>query len=193
MEGRDVSVEVMTAKQLEDFVFTAPRCFSVADTQFRELLELGTIFIHSKESSGGEDEFTTAVQARSFLTKVIGREDFLTLGSKRTPRTREAGKLLQNLGSKDVSTWWERFLDTTIICRSYSFTSIVNLFGMPRALGAHGSLISRWDIGVDRLYLGGTRRASHRSCEGNPTPDPDHLHRPMSIDYTMLSRIFHAG
>ena len=104
MEGRDVSVGDMTAKQLEDFVFTAPRCFSVADTQFRELLEKGTIFIHSKESSGGGDKFTTAVQARSFPAEVFG----LPLG----------------------------------------------------ALGAHDSLISRWDIGVDRLYLGGTPRAS---------------------------------
>ena len=199
VEGRDVSVKVMTAKQLEDFVFTAPMYLSVADTQFRELLEKGTIFIHSKKSSGGEDEFTTAVQARSFLTKVIGRKDFHRLGSDETPCTREAGKLLKNLGSEKVSTWWERFLDTTIICRSYSFTSIVNLFGLPRgALGAHGSLISSWDIGVDRLYLGGTRRASPNRLTvpakvTPPHPTSDHLHRPMSIDYTTLSRIFHAG
>ena len=161
VEGRDVSVEVMTAKQLEDFVFTAPRCLSVADTQFRELLEKGTIFIHSKESSGGGDEFTTAVQARSFLTKVVGRDDFLRLGSKRTPRTREAGKLLRNLHNEPLAIWWKRFVDTTITCRSYSRSSIEDLFGLPwGALGAHGSLISRWNIGVDRLYLGGTPRAS---------------------------------
>jgi len=162
VEGRDVSVGDMSAKQLEDFVFTAPRCFSVADTQFRELLEKGTIFIHSKESSGGEDEFTTAVQARSFLTKVVGRNDFLTLGSKRTPRIREAGKLLRNLHNEPLAIWWKRFVDTTIACRSYSRSSIEDLFGLPRALGAHGSLISSWNIGVDRLDLEDTPRASPR-------------------------------
>ena len=160
VEGCDVSVGDMTAKQLEDFVFTAPVRFSVQD-QFRKFLEKGTIFIHSKGVGGAEYEFTTAVQARSFLTEVVGRDDFLSLGSEETPRTREAGKLLQNLDSESVATWWERFVDTTIACRSYSRTTIEDLFGLPYwALGARGSLGGCWDIGVDRLDLKDTPRTS---------------------------------
>ena len=80
--------------------------------------------------------------------------DFLRLGSEETPRTREAAKLLQHLEDEAVATWWERCVDTTIACRSYSRTSIEDLFGLPSgALGAHGSLGGCWDIGVDRLDL----------------------------------------
>jgi hypothetical protein len=62
--------------------------------------------------------------------------------------------LLQYLYDEPVAFWWERFVDTTIACRSYSVTSIEDLFGLPSgALGAHGFLKGRWDIGVDRLDI----------------------------------------
>ena len=61
MDGCDVSVWVMTAKQLEDFVFIALICFAVEHTHFRELLEKGTIFIYNKEERiGGRDKFRRA-------------------------------------------------------------------------------------------------------------------------------------
>ncbi|KAJ1426028.1 hypothetical protein B484DRAFT_431920 [Ochromonadaceae sp. CCMP2298] len=161
LEGRVPPVEDMTAKQLEDFVFTAPTFFSVENEQFRKFLEKGTIFLYRKERSGGGDKFITAVQARSFLPEVVGRVGILRLGSEETPRIREAAKLLQNLKYEPIATWRERFVDTTIACRSYSDTSIEDLFGLPSgALGAHGFLGGRWDIGVDRLDLKDTPRAS---------------------------------
>ena len=154
VKGTIPPVDGMTAEQLEQFVFTIPMRGSVETPQFRELLEKGTIFIYSKGSDSAGDEFITAVQARSFLTQVVGRAGFLRLGSEETPRTREAAKLLQHLEDEAVATWWERCVDTTIACRSYSRTSIEDLFGLPSgALGAHGSLGGCWDIGVDRLDL----------------------------------------
>ena len=190
LPGCGVSVGVMTAKQLEEFVFTAPVRFSVANAQFRELLEKGTIFIYSQEERGGRgDKFTTAVQARSFLTEVIGRNDFLSLGSEETPRTREAGKLLQNLKYEPVAIWWERFVDTTIACRSYSDTSIEDLFGLPSgALGAHGSLGGRWDIGVDRLDLEDTPRASP-----NRLSVPAKVTLPLTLTLNLNSSIVQYG
>ena len=92
---------------------------------------------------------------------MVGRAGFLRLGSEETPRTREAAKLLQHLEDEAVATWWERCVDTTIACRSYSRTSIEDLFGLPSgALGAHGFLKGRWDIGVDRLDRPHKPRAS---------------------------------
>jgi hypothetical protein len=152
--GTIPTVDGMTAEQLEQFVFTIPMRGSVENPQFRELLEKGTIFIYSKGSDSRGDKFITAVQARSFLTGVVGREDLVRLDSEETPRTREAAKLLQYLKRESVATWWERFVDTTIACRSYSDTTIEDLFGLPSgALGEHGFLGGCWNIGVTRLDL----------------------------------------
>lgn len=137
--GCDASVEDMTAEQLEEFVFTTPMRGTVENEQFRKLIEKGTIFIHSKGSDSRGYNFITAVQARSFLTEVVGRAGFLRLGSEETPCTREAAKLLQNLRNQPIVTWWERFVDTTSACRSYNDTSIEDLFGLPSGAQAVGT------------------------------------------------------
>ena len=102
---------------VEKFIFSSPSKTDVKDEQFRKLIESGEIFAFKEVDTA----FVPAVKT-SFVLRLLKR--LQTTPVKLTGLLKEVKEIFYKFHKKDISTWFELIVATTIISRSYSLNSI---------------------------------------------------------------------
>jgi hypothetical protein len=144
MGKMDYKPSALSALEVEDFVFKPSFRVDSKNAAFRNLIENGNVFLYDQV---GDAEFIPAVKAYWILQMI--RDGNSAFWKSKSPKMKRCRQLLPKL-PPDISEWWERFIDITIVCRSFlePSSSICDMFGISDKGSPDLSETEAWNLEV---------------------------------------------